>query len=83
LKEELSREELVTIYVVGNMEELIDMGLMTGDKPMTPKGRKIYLEMKENKFRPSSEEIQKCVQTIFRKVEGGGLELLHGDEEEE
>lgn len=68
--------------MAAQLEELIDVGLMAGDKPMTPKGRKIYLELREQKFTPTAEEMAVCIQTCFRKVDGGGLELL-GDEEEE
>lgn len=65
LLDDIPREQQVLILTMGALEHLIDLGMITGPKLMTPKGQQILAELKASGFKPTPEETQWAMNALL------------------
>lgn len=66
--EPLSRSQCVLLYVMGQMAELEDKGLVKGAYRMTDKGFENYRHLVDSGFSATNEELETASKTIFYKL---------------
>lgn len=60
------RMQNVLIYVIGEIDTLKFMGFISGGPvEMTDKGREVFLKLKEQGFKPTTEEIHEAMAILL------------------
>ena len=65
--EKLNRKDKIYLFVFAAFDELIDKGLLEGQKFLTPKGKRMFRELKKQKFQPTRKEMEDATDTIIKK----------------
>lgn len=74
--EPLTRSQCVLLYVMGQMSELEDKGLVHGGYRMTDKGFEHYRELVDSGFQPTQEELGTASKTIYYRITEKGDEVV-------
>lgn len=81
--EDMSHEVKCIIWCLGGMESLMDKGLLTGPRRLTPQGKRIAKKLEDEGFHPDEKEIELSMLAIRRMLEGEGTEGENGQDEEQ
>lgn len=60
----LCRKQAVLTSTFGTLEDLIDKGIITGPKMLTPEGRKAVADLRASGFKPTPEETEWAMHAI-------------------
>jgi len=64
----MKRSSKVVLYTMGIVEELIDKGLMAGEKLLTSNGIEMFHYLKKRGFKPTEDELKWAVKNMQRRA---------------
>ena len=66
----VDRIKKVIVYTIGSLDELIDIGLVTGGQhTLSEEGKKMLKELDESDFKPTDDEVRTAI-AFLQKNEG-------------
>ena len=63
----MSRSAKVVLYTMGTLNELSDLGFVSGDDPLTSDGVEMFQYLKKKEFHPTEDETKWAVHHLVNK----------------